>query len=144
MILRTQHRLDAGLVWGWLAPGAAHCVGLEGTRNGKTGSTTTSIGFTLGAMSMTMTITLPDNMARRIESVAAARGETVQEFTVEALDASPLLADPGVDDPTVGVDALEAFLGSAASGDPDWAGTDSRVLRREIAERRTVDGIENV
>ena len=91
-----------------------------------------------GGMSMTMTITLPDNMARRIEAVAAARGETVQEFTVEALDASPLLADPVVDE----VDLLEAFLGCGASGDP--RPIDIHEMRDELAVGVSVEGVENL
>ena len=87
---------------------------------------------------MTMTITLPDNMARRIEAVAAARGETVQEFTVEALDASPLLADPVVDE----VDLLEAFLGCGASGDP--RPIDIHEMRDELAVGVSVEGVENL
>jgi hypothetical protein len=43
---------------------------------------------------MSMVITLPDEMVRRLESVAAARGETIEELALEALDVSPLLTDP--------------------------------------------------
>jgi hypothetical protein len=40
---------------------------------------------------MSMVITLPDEMVRRIEAVAAARGETIEALALEALDVSPLL-----------------------------------------------------
>ena len=34
------------------------------------------------------------------------------------------------------VDALEAFIGSGDSGDPSWAGRDTRELRAEATARR--------
>jgi hypothetical protein len=51
-------------------------------------------GFTLEDMSMV--IELPDEMVRRLEPVAAARGETIEAAALEALDVSPLLIEPVV------------------------------------------------
>ena len=45
-------------------------------------------------MSMVITLTISDETARRIEAVAATRGETIEQVTAEALDSSPLLAGP--------------------------------------------------
>ena len=92
-----------------------------------------------GGMSMTMTITLPDNMARRIEAVAAARGETIEHVTVEALDASPVLARVADDDET---DLLEAFIGCGTSdGSKPF---EIHEARRELAARKWAAGIENL
>ena len=89
---------------------------------------------------MTMTITLPDTMARRIEAVAAARGETIEHITVEALDASPVLA--GTDSVAPDIDLLEAFIGCGTSdGSKPF---EIHEARRELAARRWAAGIENL
>ena len=85
-----------------------------------------------------MPVPVPDELAARVVAAAAARGESVEVFVVEALEASPLLA--GVPGPAVAVveaDALDGFFGCGDSGDPDWAGRDTAELRREVLARRS-------
>ena len=41
-----------------------------------------------------MVIVLPDEMVRRMEPVAAARGESIETLALEVLNASPLLTEP--------------------------------------------------
>lgn len=78
---------------------------------------------------MTVTVELPGPLAERLTAEAARRGLTVEGLAVEALE--------GRYGPhTTNGDALEAFIGSFDSGDPDWAGTDTHELRAQAAARR--------
>lgn len=74
------------------------------------------------------TVELPDDVAAALAAAAAARGISVDELAVEALAARFHTA------PVVG-DALAAFIGSVETGDPDWAGTDTAVLRKQADAR---------
>ncbi len=75
-----------------------------------------------------MVIELSDRAAARVSAAAAARGITIDSVIDELVQT--------LDVPTVGntvddtIDPLEAFFGCGDSGDPDWAATDTRVLRR--------------
>ena len=80
-----------------------------------------------------MTITVPDETARRIEAIAAARGETIEHVAVEALDASPVLA--GVPDVSPSRRRRLGFVGAGTSG--DRRPTDIHRLRQEIAGQAT-------
>ena len=84
---------------------------------------------------MSMPLSVPDELAARLAAAARARGETIEVFVVEALQASPLLAVGSFDDEG---DALQMFLGCADSGDADWAARDTADLRREALVRREV------
>ena len=81
-----------------------------------------------------MVIELPDEMVRRLEPVAVARGETIEEAALEALDVSPLLIEP-VASVEVPHRRRLPFIGSGSSG--DTRPTDIHRLRREIADQRT-------
>lgn len=85
--------------------------------------------YTLG---MSLTFDLPDSLAARLEAEAARRGTSVEELAVAALAER---YGRGHEERT-SEDALEAFLGSVDSGDPDWARTDTHQLRAE-ADRRS-------
>jgi plasmid stability protein len=81
---------------------------------------------------MTVTLTLPDDVAQRLEAAAAARGVSVEQLAVEVLS--------GVDSPPVtaeGRSALEAFVGSGAG---DGSSFDIHEARHELAERRLAGG----
>jgi hypothetical protein len=70
-------------------------------------------------------IPLSEQAAARVSAAAAARGVTETEIVeelVEYLNPAPLVL-PADEDP------LEAFFGCADSGDAEWAGTDTRLLR---------------
>jgi hypothetical protein len=88
---------------------------------------------------MSLVIAIPDETARRIEAVAAARGESSEMVVLEALASSPLLA--GANPPT-GDELLEDFIGCGSS----TAGRPSEIheMRRELAARRATEGIENL
>ena len=119
--------------------GGAHCVGAgqdKGLGMPLTGWPGTVYDW---GMSMVMTITIPDETARRIEAVAAARGDTIEHVTVEALDASPLLIEPVESGE---VDLLEAFIGCGASD--GTRPSDIHEMRRELAARKWAAGIENL
>ena len=75
---------------------------------------------------------LPDGLARRLGAEAARRGISVEELALEALEARYRSEVPGSDD----VDAVAEFIGAFDSGDPEWAGTDTHVLRAGAAARR--------
>jgi hypothetical protein len=115
------------------------CEGWTGQGFGNAAPGMVGNGFTLGSMSMVMTITIPDETARRIEAVAAARGDTIEHVAVEALDTSPLLIEP-VDSGEV--DLLEAFIGCGTSD--GTRPTEIHEMRRELAARKWAAGIENL
>jgi hypothetical protein len=77
---------------------------------------------------MTMTVHLPDSLAAVLEAEAARRGQSPDRVAAELLaERLPV---------TVAGDPVEAFIGTADSGDAGWAGRDSRQLRAEAAARR--------
>ena len=75
---------------------------------------------------------LPDGLSQRLEAEAAARGITVEQLAVEALEGRYGVGGPPGTEP----DALDTFIGGFDSGDPHWAGTGTRVLRSQVAARR--------
>jgi hypothetical protein len=75
---------------------------------------------------MGMVIKLSDRVAARVSAVAAARGVTETEVIEDLVMGAPGPAPIVLDDTE---DPLEAFFGCGDSGDPDWAGTDTRLLR---------------
>ncbi len=83
-------------------------------------------GSTLVGMSTI--VHLSEDLADRLAIEAARRGVSVDELTAELLAAGLRAGSE--------VDALEDFIGSGDSGDPSWAGRDTRELRAEAAARR--------
>lgn len=77
---------------------------------------------------MSTIVHLSEDLADRVAAEAARRGVSVDELTEELLAAGLPSGEE--------VDALEAFIGSGDSGDPSWAGRDTRELRAEAAARR--------
>jgi len=77
---------------------------------------------------MTLTVHLPGDLAAALEAEAARRGQTPDQVATDLL-AERLPAAPASD-------PVEAFIGSADSGDAGWAGRDTRQLRAEAATRR--------
>lgn len=75
---------------------------------------------------MTLSVSLPDELARRLAAEAGRRGQSVEELSAELL----ATALPAEDD-----DALEAFIGSGESGEAAWAGRDTAELRAEARRR---------
>jgi hypothetical protein len=75
---------------------------------------------------MGMVINLSDRVAARVSAVAAARGVTETEVIEDLVMGAPAPAPIVLDDAE---DPLEAFFGCGDSGDPEWAGTDTRLLR---------------
>ncbi len=78
---------------------------------------------TLGAMS---TIELPDDVAAALAAAAAERGVSEAELIAELVKS---------DRPQPA--GLDGFLGCMDSGDPEWAGTDTKVLRKAADVRRS-------
>lgn len=79
------------------------------------------------------TVELPESVAVRLAAAAADRGMTADQLAAETIAAR------FGDDRTAGAaaDALESFIGSIETGDPEWAGTDTAVLRKAADARRT-------
>lgn len=76
---------------------------------------------------------LPDELVDRLAVEAARRGMTVDEVAAEALAVRfPTGADPGRD-------ALEAFIGSGASGQREPF--DIHRARADLADRKTAEGV---
>jgi len=71
-------------------------------------------------------IELPDDVAAALAAAAAERGVTEAELIAELV---------GSDRPKP--DGLDGFLGCMDSGDPDWASTDTAVLRKAADARRS-------
>jgi hypothetical protein len=94
-----------------------------------------AVGFTLGGMSMV--ITLPDVAAERVTAAAVARGVTVETVVVELVMDLP----SGEVASDAARDALEAFLGS---GTGDGTPFEIHEARRELAARKWAQGIENL
>ena len=76
---------------------------------------------------MAMVIELSEGNAQRVTAIATAHGVSPTEVVDELIAG---LREPS---PTMAIDAshdhLEAFFGCGDSGDPEWAGTDTRLLR---------------
>lgn len=83
---------------------------------------------------VSMTVEVPEPLAGRLAAEAARRGIDPDTLAVEALQAAygPPAPDQGDEDR----DALDAFIGCFDSGDPDWASTDTKVLRAQADARR--------
>ena len=75
------------------------------------------------------TIELPDDVVAALAAAAAER-----DMTAEELAAQVLTERFSTESPT---DALAAFIGSVETGDPDWATTDTAVLRKQADARRS-------
>lgn len=71
------------------------------------------------------TIELPEDVAAALAAAAAERGMTVAEFIADLVTDRP---EPA---------GLDGFLGCMDSGDPHWAGTDTKVLRKAADARRS-------
>jgi len=78
------------------------------------------------------TVELPEPVAECLAAAAAERGMTVDELAAETIAAR--FGDTSND---TGTDALEAFIGSVDTGDPDWASTETAVLRKAADTRRS-------
>ena len=72
------------------------------------------------------TIELPDDVAAALAAAAADRGVSEAELIAELVRS---------DQPKPA--GLDGFLGCMDSGDPDWAGTDTKVLRKAADGRRS-------
>lgn len=83
-------------------------------------------GRILAAVSLV--VHLSEELTRRVEAAAQARGVSAEQVAVEAIDAQLAGADP-----------LGTFIGSGDSGDPGWATRDIHQLRHELAARRAAD-----
>jgi hypothetical protein len=79
---------------------------------------------------MSLTVHVPDELAGRLSAEAARRGMGVEQLSAELLAAGLPI--------TPGIDPVEAFIGSGDSGDPSWAGGETRQLRLEAVARRSV------
>ena len=77
---------------------------------------------TLDAMT---TIELSDDLAAALTAAAAARGTTIVALITEFLARDALPA------------GLDRFVGCMDSGDPEWAATDTKVLRKQASIRAT-------
>jgi hypothetical protein len=77
------------------------------------------------ACGVSLTVHLPEDLSRRVTEVAEARHVSPEQVAIETIASHLEASDP-----------LEAFIGSGDSGDPSWAGRDTRELRAEAAERR--------
>jgi hypothetical protein len=78
---------------------------------------------------MSVVVHLSEELSRRVEAAAVARGISPEQVAVEAIE-SQLSAGDG----------LEGFIGSGDSGDPWWASRDIHELRADLAARRLGEG----
>ena len=85
---------------------------------------------TLGSMS---TVELPEPVAQCLAAAAAKRGMTVDELAAETIAAR--FGDQNTSNTEA--EALTAFIGSVDTGDPEWASTDTAVLRKAADTRRS-------
>lgn len=76
-------------------------------------------------MGVSLTVHLPEDLARRVTEVAEARHVSPEQLAIETIESHLEASDP-----------LEAFIGSGDSGDASWAGRDTHELRAEAVERR--------
>jgi hypothetical protein len=92
---------------------------------------------------MSVTVVLPDHLARRLEAEAARRGVSAEELAVQAIEGRYGAGAANEDDG----DALDAFIGSASSGRMEpvrHPPSPDRPRRPEGRRRRltTVDGAD--
>jgi hypothetical protein len=73
---------------------------------------------------------VPEELAQRLSAEADRRHMTVDDLATE-------LVSEGLRDHE---DALEAFIGSGNSGDPDWAARDTHDLRADVVALRHAEG----
>lgn len=87
---------------------------------------------------VSMTVEVPEPLAGRLAAEAARLGVDPAELAVEAIeDRYGHVSGPGG---TEAQAALDAFIGCADSGDPDWASRDIHELRSEAAARKLAEG----
>lgn len=84
-------------------------------------------------VAVSMTVEVPEPLAGRLAAEAARRGVDPTELAVETLAGA--YGPPAPDNDAA--DAIDAFVGSFDSGDPDWASTDTAELRVQAAARHT-------
>lgn len=80
---------------------------------------------------MTLTVTLPEALARRVEAVARAQGRDIDAVIVEALEA----AVPFDSDVEARAKARFGFVGVGASGRHDLAERHDEIRREHFAGR---------
>ncbi len=80
---------------------------------------------------MATTFEISEALYERLAEVAARRGITPDELAIEVLSRQ---LSTGEND---GAEALAAFIGSVDTGDPDWASTDTAVLRKRANAQRS-------
>lgn len=78
---------------------------------------------------MPVTLDLPPEAKARLEAEAVRRGITLDQLVAEL---STQFAPTG--EASAG-QALQKFFGCGDSGDPEWATTDIRELRHDVARR---------
>ncbi len=83
---------------------------------------------------VTVHVEVPEPLAGRLAAEAARRGVTATEVAVEALEAVYGPSEPALTGEQA--DTVAAFIGCFDSGDPNWASTDTHVLRAQAAARR--------
>lgn len=76
---------------------------------------------------MSETVELPEALLTRLRAEAERRGTTVEHLAADILGQRYHRRSSDGD----GIGALDAFIGCFDSGDPDWASTDTHVLRSE-------------
>ena len=79
---------------------------------------------------MATTLDIPEALHERLAEIATLRGTTPDRLATDVL--TDLFGTAEGD----GVDPLAAFIGSVETNDPDWASTDTALLRKEAASRR--------
>lgn len=86
-----------------------------------------------------MSVEVPEPLAGRLAAEAARLGVDPAELAVEAIEGryGSAASLTGSRDAHA---ALDAFIGCADSGDPDWASRDIHELRSEAAERKLAEG----
>lgn len=136
----SNRRRMLGFLAGWLAdrgrssPAATRRIG---RRRGP------AVPVSQGASTVvvvSITVEVPEPLAGRLAAEAARRGLRPEELAVEAIEGRYGHTAPAEPGPDVR-DALDAFIGCGASGDPGWASTDVHELRRQAAARKLADGV---
>ena len=79
---------------------------------------------------MSVTVQLPDELARRVEQEAVARHVSAEQVAIEAIAARF---------PEPAEDALEAFIGSGHSGRGDLARRHREILAEAFADKTARD-----
>lgn len=83
---------------------------------------------------MSVTVTLPDALGRRVEAVARAQGRDVDDVVADVLECG-LPVEPEIEERAK---RRFAFIG-AVEGPSDWAATHKQRRREAVAERGTAD-----